>query len=186
MVFIHDTKMSLRAAAALVNTLPGTSSDGVDGLATRADIDAYLDAYSYTGTVRHDGDELAAVRANRPRLRALWNVDRDGAVPLVNAMLRDGHALPQLVIHDAFDWHIHATEPQAPLSTRMLVEAAMAFVDVIRADEWSRVRVCDADDCDAVYVDFSKNGSKRYCDTGNCGNRMNVMAYRRRKAEESA
>lgn len=185
MVFIHDTEMSLRAATALVNTLPVTGADAVDRLVTQAHFDAYLDEYAYTGTFHRDDDELEAVRANRPRLRALWDTDRDGAVPLVNAMLRDGRALPQLVIHDDFDWHIHATEPDAPLSTRMLVEAALAFVDVIRSDQWGRVRICDADDCDAVYVDFSKNGSKRYCDTGNCGNRMNVIAYRRRKAEES-
>jgi predicted RNA-binding Zn ribbon-like protein len=69
---------------------------------------------------------------------------------------------------------------------RMLSESAMAFVDVIRADAWDRVRMCAADDCESVYVDFSKNGSKRYCDTGNCGNRMNVIAYCRRKARESA
>lgn len=186
MVFIHDTEMSLRAAAALVNTLPDTDTEGVDRLVSQQDFDAYLDEYAYTGTVHRDDDELAAVRANRPRLLELWSVDRDGAVPLVNAMLRDGRALPQLVIHDGFDWHIHATEPDAPLSVRMLVEAAMAFVDVIRSDQWDRVRICEADDCASVYVDFSKNGSKRYCDTGNCGNRMNVIAYRRRKAEESA
>jgi len=186
MVFIHDTEMSLRAAAALVNTLPATDSEGLDRLVTQADFDAYLDEYAYTGTFRRDDDELSAVRANRERLRELWDVDREGAVPLVNAMLRDGQALPQLVIHDTFDWHIHATESDAPLSTRMLVESAMAFVDVIRSDQWDRVRICDADDCQSVYVDFSKNGSKRYCDTGNCGNRMNVIAYRRRKAEESA
>jgi len=186
MVFIHDTEQSLRAAAALVNTLPAVGLDEVDRLQTQADFDGYLDEYSYTGTFRRDTAELAAVRANRGRLRELWNVDRAGAVPLVNEMLRDGRALPQLVIHDGFDWHIHATEPDAPLSVRMLVESAMAFVDVIRSDQWDRVRICDADDCDAVYVDFSKNGSKRYCDTGNCGNRMNVIAYRRRKAEETA
>lgn len=186
MVFIHDTEMSLRAAAALVNTLPDTDTEGVDRLVSQQDFDAYLDEYAYTGTFQRDDDELAAVRANRPRLLELWSVDRDGAVPLVNAMLRDGRALPQLVIHDGFDWHIHATEPDAPLSVRMLVEAAMAFVDVIRSDQWDRVRICEADDCASVYVDFSKNGSKRYCDTGNCGNRMNVIAYRRRKAEESA
>lgn len=186
MVFIHDTEMSLRAAAALVNTLPQSGPDAVDRLRTQADFDGYLDEYAYTGTFRRDDDELEAVRANRLRLRELWDVDRDGAVPLVNAMLRDGRALPQLVIHDEFDWHIHATEPDAPLSVRMLVESAMAFVDVIRSDQWDRVRICAADDCDAVYVDFSKNGSKRYCDTGNCGNRMNVIAYRRRKARESA
>ena len=38
-----------------------------------------------------------------------------------------------------------------------------------------------------LYVDYSKNGSKRYCDSGNCGNRMNVNAYRRRRGlQESA
>jgi len=185
-VFIHDTEMSLRAAAALVNTLPETDGAGLDRLRTQEDLDAYLSEFSYTGSFRRDDAELDAVRANRRRLRALWAADRDGAVPLVNAMLRDGRALPQLVIHDEFDWHIHATEPDAPLAMRMLVESAMAFVDVIRSDEWKRVRVCAADDCDSVYVDFSKNGSKLYCDTGNCGNRMNVNAYRRRKARESA
>ena len=184
MVFIHDTEQSLRAAAFLVNTLPGY--DGVDALATQEDFDAYLRVNPYTGVIRHDDAELAAIRGIRPRLRQLWEVDREGAVPLVNEMLRDGHALPRLVIHDAYDWHIHATSDDAPLETRVLVEAAMAFVDVIRADEYDRVRVCAADDCLGVYVDFSKNGSKRYCDTGNCGNRMNVNAYRRRKARETA
>lgn len=186
MVFIHDTEMSLRAAAALVNTLPELDPEGVDRLSTQADFDVYLGQYAYTGTFHRDDEELGALRADRRRLRTLWSVDREGAVDIVNAMLRDGHALPQLVRHDEFDWHIHATEGDAPLSTRILVEAAMAFVDVIRSDQWDRVRTCEADDCDAVYVDFSKNGSKRYCDTGNCGNRMNVIAYRRRKAEESA
>jgi predicted RNA-binding Zn ribbon-like protein len=184
-VFIRDTELSLRAAAALVNTLPELDADGVDRFATAADMEAYLERFPYSGPFALDEQERRAVQANRPRLRELWTVRRNEAVPLVNAMLRDGEALPQLVIHDGYDWHIHATEPTAPLATRMLVEAAMAFVDVIRSDQWDRVRVCEADDCDAVYVDFSKNGSKRYCDTGNCGNRMNVNAYRRRRARES-
>lgn len=186
MIFIHDTEMSLRATAALVNTLPGTSAGNADTLADRADLDAYLSEFAFTGAIVRDDAELQAMRRIRARLRRLWELDRDGAVPHVNALLRDGHAQPQLVIHDGYDWHIHATPDDAPLATRVLVEAAMAFVDVIRADAYDRVRICGADDCDAVYVDFSKNGSKRYCDTGNCGNRMNVNAYRRRKARESA
>jgi len=183
-VFIHDTEQSLRAASYLVNTLPGF--DGEDTLTTLEDFEEYLRVNPYTGAIRRDEAELASLRAVRPRLRQLWEVDRDGAVPLVNEMLRDGSALPRLVIHDGFDWHIHATSDDAPLATRVLVEAALAFVDVIRAGEYDRVRICAADDCDGVYVDFSKNGSKRYCDTGNCGNRMNVNAYRRRKARETA
>jgi predicted RNA-binding Zn ribbon-like protein len=183
-VFIHDTQQSLRAAAYLVNTMPGY--DDEDTLTTLEQFDEYLRVNPYTGLIRRDESELEAIRAIRPRLRRLWEVDREGAVPLVNGLLRDGHALPRLVIHDGFDWHVHATSDDAPLATRILVEAAMAFVDVIRADEYDRVRICSADDCEGVYVDYSKNGSKRYCDSGNCGNRMNVNAYRRRKARESA
>jgi predicted RNA-binding Zn ribbon-like protein len=186
MVFIHDTQQSLAAAVDLVNTLPALN-DGVDGMASVADLNAFLDARPYSGRLDRDAGELAAVRGIRERLRGLWRVDRDAAVPLVNAMLADGQALPQLVTHPGFEeWHIHATPGDSPLHVRILLETAMAFVDVIRADEYSRVRVCAADDCDGVYVDYSRNGSKRYCDTGNCGNRMNVNAYRRRKARESA
>lgn len=184
MVFIRDTEQSLRAAVYLVNTLPGF--DGEDTLQTSEEFEAYLAINPYTGEIRRDQDEIDAVRAIRPRLRRLWDVDRDGAVPLVNEMLADGRALPRLVRHGGYDWHIHATSDDAPLATRILVEAAMAFVDVIRSDEYDRVRTCSADDCESVYVDYSRNGSKRYCDTGNCGNRMNVIAYRERKAKESA
>jgi Conserved protein containing a Zn-ribbon-like motif, possibly RNA-binding len=184
MVFISDTRQSLMAAAYLVNTLPGY--DGEDALTTLSDFEDYLAVTPYTGLIRRDQAELHGVRDIRPRLRRLWETDRDGAVDLVNEMLRDGAALPQLVTHDEYDWHIHATSDDAPLGIRILVEAAMAFVDVIRSDEYDRVRVCSADDCDGVYIDYSRNGSKRYCDTGNCGNRMNVNAYRRRKARESA
>ncbi|WP_405372745.1 MULTISPECIES: CGNR zinc finger domain-containing protein [unclassified Microbacterium] len=184
-MFIRDTELSLRAATALVNSLPETAPEGVDALASLDDLAAFLAEFPYTGVVRGDEVELSELRGVRARLRELWTGDRVAAVPIVNAMLREGGALPQLVIHDDYDWHIHATDDSAPLATRIVVEVAMAFVDVIRSDSFDRVRVCAADDCTAVYIDYSKNGSKRYCDTGNCGNRMNVNAYRRRKAEES-
>ncbi|MFS0867617.1 CGNR zinc finger domain-containing protein [Microbacterium sp. 179-B 1A2 NHS] len=183
MVFIRDTELSLRAATALVNTLPETDPEGVDRLTSQDDLAAYLTEFPYTGAIRRDDVELSQLRAARSRLHELWAGDRADAVPIVNALLRDGRALPQLVIHDDYDWHVHATDESDPLALRIMVEVAMAFVEVIRLDQFDRVRICGADDCGAVYIDYSKNGSKRYCDTGNCGNRMNVNAYRRRKAE---
>jgi predicted RNA-binding Zn ribbon-like protein len=187
MVFIHDTRESLGAAVDLVNSLPAASSEGLDTLVDLDDLGRFLAARPYSGRLRRDAEELREVRAIRERLHAFWTVGRDGAVPLVNSMLVDGRALPQLVAHEGYEqWHVHATDAEAPLHVRILVETALAFIDVIRSDEYDRVRVCDADDCAAVYVDYSRNGSKRYCDTGNCGNRMNVNAYRRRKARETA
>mgnify|MGYP001000870962 CR=1 FL=1 len=184
MVFVRDTELVLRAAVELVNTLPHTEGSEEDTLATADDLDRFTQRHIYTGSRTRDARELAAVRGIRARLGEFWRVDRDGAVPLVNAMLTDGRARPQLVRHDDMDWHIHASDPDAPLAQRILVETALAFVEVIRTDEYARIRVCDADDCGGVYVDYSKNGSKRYCDEGNCGNRMNVIAYRRRKAND--
>jgi predicted RNA-binding Zn ribbon-like protein len=57
----------------------------------------------------------------------------------------------------------------------------MAFIDVIRTDDFDRLRECAADDCSAVLVDLSRNRSKRYCDSRTCGNRLHVAAYRARQ-----
>ncbi|HHY51046.1 MAG TPA: CGNR zinc finger domain-containing protein, partial [Alphaproteobacteria bacterium] len=61
------------------------------------------------------------------------------------------------------------------------VEVALALVDVIRAGEQARLRVCDADDCEGLLVDLSRNGSKRFCSI-RCGNRMNMAAFRERQS----
>ena len=177
MVFAHDTEVALVAAAALVNT---DSSDG-EGLPDIAALDAFVRAYGWTGRREHTATELRLVRELRPRLRRLWYEDEDGVVAIVNDLLREAHALPQLVKHNGEPYHLHATPPDAPLATRMAVEAAMAFVDVVRQGELDRLRVCDADDCSDVLVDLSKNRSRRFCDAG-CGNRAAVSAYRARKA----
>jgi predicted RNA-binding Zn ribbon-like protein len=180
MLFAHDTEVALRGAAALVNTA-ATLPDDLDDLTTREQLDAFVEEWGWTGSRTHDDEELAEVRALRPRLRQIWTSDPDDAVQLVNRLLAEAGALPQLVRHDGWSWHLHATRPEAPLATRMAVEAAMALVDVIRSDELARLRICAADDCADVVVDLSKNRSKRYCD-GGCGNRANVAAYRARRS----
>lgn len=179
MIFTHDTEVALGFVAALTETSPEASDSGDDELSTPAQLVALLDAWDYSG--RRDGDEreLVEVRDARARLRAIWLQDRDDAAVSVNELLAEARALPRLVRHDGMDWHIHATEPEAPLARRILVEAAMALVDVIRADQMDRLRACDADDCESLYVDLSKNTSRRFCST-RCGNRMAVRAYRAR------
>ena len=82
--------------------------------------------------------------------------------------------------HDDWGYHLHATPSQAPLADRMAVEAAMAFVDVVRQQELDRLSTCGADDCDDVLVDLTKNRSRRYCSTS-CANRVNVAAFRARR-----
>jgi predicted RNA-binding Zn ribbon-like protein len=174
-VFTHDTEAALLAAVALVN-----SAEEPDTLSTPAELAAFLDEHEFTGVRRGDGSELAAVRGLRPRLRAMLTSDRDHAAGLVNDLLGEEHALPQLVRHGEHDWHIHAVAPDAPLATRMAVEAAMAMIDVIRADEMSRLDVCADPDCEGLVLDLSRNRSRRFCST-TCTNRAAVAAYRSRR-----
>ncbi|MEP7090998.1 MAG: CGNR zinc finger domain-containing protein [Nocardioidaceae bacterium] len=176
MVFTHDAEISLQAAVVLVN-----SAVPPDTLTEVEDLEAWFEEFSYTGSRRRDRAELDAVRALRPVLRDLLTSDRDRAAELTNAMLADVGALPQLVRHEPFDWHLHAVPADASLATRITVETAMAMVDVVRSDELSRLGVCADEDCEGVVLDLSRNRSRRYCST-TCGNRNSVAAYRARQA----
>jgi predicted RNA-binding Zn ribbon-like protein len=178
LLFTHDTEVALVGVAALINTL----SRDQDELATREDFEAFLLRNPYSGRIRRTAEELQSVRDLRPRLREFWTLrDRDEAAALVNAILAEADAQPYLAKHDQWDWHLHVTRPDAPLANRIAAEAAMALLDLIREDALDRLRTCAADDCEDVLIDLSRNRSKRYCDTGNCGNRTNVAAYRARK-----
>jgi predicted RNA-binding Zn ribbon-like protein len=178
MVFAPDTEVALRTVVNLINSAANAS----EGLASTADLDQFLAAEGFTGSRTRDDAELTSVHRLRQELAALWTADEGSAVETVNRLLRDASALPQLVKHDDWDWHLHATTPEAPLVDRMSTEAAMALADVIRGKEMDRMRICGSEDCDAVVLDLSRNRSKRYCDTGNCANRAHVAAYRARQA----
>lgn len=180
MQFAHDTRVALTVTAALVNTVQADR----DHLAERAGLDEFLTTQPYSGRIDGDQAELRAVRDVRERLRAMWDAEsRDQVVELVNAMLRGSGARPFLARHDEWDWHLHLSDPQAPLADRIAAESAMALVDLVRADDLDRLQRCSAPDCEDVLVDLSRNRSKRYCDTGNCGNRQHVAAYRARRAD---
>lgn len=175
MVFVHDTELTLRAVVELVN-----SAEPPDTLTSTDAVADWFRTHRYTG--RRDGDtaELDALRRLRPVLRELLTADRDDAVVLVNRMLAEARALPQLARHDGLDWHVHAVPPDAPLPRRVLVETAMAMVDVIRTHEHSRLGICADARCEGLVLDLSRNRARRFCST-TCANRNAVAAYRDRR-----
>jgi predicted RNA-binding Zn ribbon-like protein len=166
------------------------NSDRVDGeqLADLAALDEYLEGYGWTGRRDYDPDELAEVHRLRGRLGRLWEVadDEERTVGQVNALLSDTRAAPWLTRHAEMpEWHLHLASNHDPLAQRMGAEMAMALADLIRAGELRRLKICAAPDCHAALIDLSRNRSRMFCDTGNCGNRQHVAAYRERRATES-
>jgi predicted RNA-binding Zn ribbon-like protein len=179
LLFAPDTIADIEFLVALVNTVPGATRTGLDELHTPEQLTALLSEHRYSGRFDRDAAELADVLETRERFRRMWQLDRDGLVTEINAMLEEAHAFPQLRRHDGLDWHFHGTPLDAPLAERMRVEVALGIADLVRADSTDRMRACDAYDCDGLFVDLSRNGSRRFCSI-RCGNRMNMVAFRER------
>jgi predicted RNA-binding Zn ribbon-like protein len=129
-----------------------------------------------------DEQSLAETLALRPRLRSIWEAaDEQAAAAIINGLLLETRALPQLTNHDDEPWHLHFTPPGAPLAQRIAAEAAVALAGVLRNDGFDRMRVCADASCGYVFVDASRNRSRRFCDPDTCGNRASVAAYRARQ-----
>ena len=65
------------------------------------------------------------------------------------------------------------------------LDAALARIATIVREsmlsgEWSRLKVCPADDCLWAFYDKSRNRSRTWCRMEECGNRAKVRAFRER------
>lgn len=178
MLFANDTEAALLAAVELAN-----SELEPDTLTSTDQLASFFERHGYTGSRTGQQAELDQVRNVRKAVRTLLSSERDDAVEQVNSMLAAARALPRLVRHGDLDWHIHAVDDNAALATRITVETAMAMIDVIRADEMSRLAICADDDCAGVVLDLSRNRSRKYC-SATCSNRNAVAAYRARKSQD--
>lgn len=87
----------------------------------------------------------------------------------LNAMLARLRLGPDLAWH----WADGADAPAASLAT-----IARAAVDLLTGDRRDRLRLCDAADCVWVFLDTSKNRTRRWCDMKQCGNREKARRFR--------
>ena len=164
-------------AADLVNTV-----GSVTGNDYMPDLDAFRAFLSAHG-LEHESpnqEDLGAVRPVRSRLReAFFATDDATLARTLNSILEAAGAQPEVTSHDG-TWHLHYVDEDAPLADRIAVLAAMGLVALISDLGRDRLGVCRADDCEDVFVDTSRNRSRRYCND-KCSTRMNVAAYRARR-----
>jgi predicted RNA-binding Zn ribbon-like protein len=50
--------------------------------------------------------------------------------------------------------------------------------NLLTSESLQRLRECDGDVCGWLFLDLTKNGSRRWCDMRGCGNRAKVRRYR--------
>ncbi|HKR02387.1 MAG TPA: ABATE domain-containing protein [Pyrinomonadaceae bacterium] len=64
---------------------------------------------------------------------------------------------------------------------RVLWPVARSAAELLTSEEMRRARVCEADDCTWLFMDLSKNRSRRWCDMKYCGNRAKSRRHYERK-----
>ncbi|CDX14692.1 conserved hypothetical protein [Mesorhizobium sp. SOD10] len=62
-------------------------------------------------------------------------------------------------------------------ANRITGAIAWAALDLLRGDELSRLKQCPPDDCRWLFIDRTKNGSRRWCDMNSCGNRAKKQSH---------
>ena len=144
--FGADLLEALTAVAELVNT--GRSRDG-EGLRDVADVAAFGRRYRLGGRAR--SADVPALRAYRARLDAVVTAceagDGPAAVRLINALLAETGAVPQVVSHDGRGPHIHVSRPAAPMADRITAHLAMGLAGLLVSGESARLRSCASPTC---------------------------------------
>ena len=180
--FDADQLEAMTGCVELINT--GRSRSG-DDLHRVADLQAMADLYAFHGP-RANATDLPRIRRYRGRLdqvvTAFETGDMEAAIDELNTLLSEAGASPQIVAHDGRGPHLHVSRPTSPLADRMTAHFAMGLAWLAVAGEATRLRTCASPTCRNVFVDFSRNRSRRYCDSRTCGNRLHVAAYRARKS----
>jgi len=67
---------------------------------------------------------------------------------------------------------------------RIVWPVVRSAVALLTEGELDRVRICDGERCGWLFIDRSKNHSRRWCDMRDCGNVAKVRRYRRKHKEE--
>lgn len=106
--------------------------------------------------------------------------DVDNAASKLNRLLALHPAHPHLAKENG-TWRLHHHPANAHLVPMWTAICAEAMARMIGTGHANRFGACQSNDCDCVFFDTSKNGSRRFCTT-TCQNRTKTAMFRKRHA----
>jgi predicted RNA-binding Zn ribbon-like protein len=178
-------------AVGLVNALTDGEAHGRAYLApTDDDLPAAVaavlrDGYLEPREVSVPAEDAEELRGIATELRAVFEAvardDVDSAARQVNRLLAWTGARPALDDHDEQGWHLHFHGSHETLANGWAAGCATGLAIVLGTEDRGRLGVCTAPRCDRVYVDTSRNGTRRFCST-TCQNRVKTAAFRSRQS----
>ncbi|GAB2565319.1 CGNR zinc finger domain-containing protein [Kribbella endophytica] len=89
----------------------------------------------------------------------------------------DGEALRVLMVGAVARARIVRLSPLRWQADDAAGELALAALRLLADEDLSRLRQCQDNDCGWLFLDRSKNGSRRWCSSADCGNRARAKRH---------
>ncbi|MCZ2836067.1 CGNR zinc finger domain-containing protein [Modestobacter sp. VKM Ac-2985] len=143
-------------------------------------LDAHHEWFTAGTALELGSTEATAVAQTSSLVRDVAEADSEPEVMArLNALLALASPRPYATDHDG-ELHLHYARPDAGVVEQLTTTVAMGLSQVVVQHGWQRLGVCAAEGCGHVYVDTSRNASRRYC-SNTCASRSTVAAYRARQ-----
>jgi len=152
------------------------------GWALHADVVTNDDADELMHLAKREPREAAAVRRRAVALRkAIFEAVRNH-IPIPEESLSVLNHEWQLAIdHRHLGSDSSWTWDERVLLDRVLWSISSAALELLTSPLHDRIRTCASPTCDWLFVDSTKNGSRRFCRADVCGNRTRVQRFRAEK-----
>ena len=169
----------LEVVRRFVNTHDHETGD--EDLPTPAALATWLAAHGLdTGGAKLTDADLGRATELREALREALLTNNDEPLPPTTVQrLNDALAGVSLGVRVNDDCTIDLQPAGAGLDPA-LARIASIIREAMLSGEWSRLKVCPADDCLWAFYDRSRNRSRTWCRMEECGNRAKVKAFRER------
>jgi predicted RNA-binding Zn ribbon-like protein len=154
-------------------------------LLTPTDLGRFLVAHHIQPQEAITQADLEAVRLIRDQVRAAWTAATvNEAIDILNPLLG---GIPVQLQAQADDQDAISLQYDMPLDTSIVallgMQSALGIVGLLQHEGLDRLRACAAAPCRDVFVDTSRNKSRRFC-SDRCANRYNIAAFRERKEKD--
>jgi predicted RNA-binding Zn ribbon-like protein len=134
--------------------------------------------------VKKNASLLDEARTLRAELRRMFRrAIRDekvapGDVETLNLLLERFPAAGRIERSNG-DWTM-SWHSQGGGAEKIFYAIVKSAAELVATERWRAVRECASDDCTWMFLDTSKNHSRRWCEMARCGNRDKVSRFRAR------
>lgn len=130
---------------------------------------------------------LDRAREFREALYRIMAASARGEIPKESDLSILNRELSPAIARVRFEWgskgFAWVLQPRERELHGLLGPIAISAADLLRSDLLERVKECNSDTCSWMFIDESRNRSRRWCDMSDCGNRAKARRFYNRRVK---